>query len=182
MIKTALTGNIASGKSAVQDFIEQAGYKVFCTDECAHKILENNVDVKKLFGTNERTKIAQIVFKDKNKLKALESIIHPIVKEELEAFFYANRDEKLVFAAVPQLYEAGFENMFDKVILIRAPYNVRLERLIMRNGYDANYAKLRLDSQMSEEEKALKSDIIIDNNSSFEDLKNKTTEALKLLL
>lgn len=181
MIKVALTGNIASGKSSVQNYIEQAGFKVFCTDECAHSLLENNSDVYKLFDTNDRSEIAKVVFVHPEKLRALEDILHPLIKIKLQGFFEQNKAEKLVFAAVPLLFEARFENMFDKVILVSASYNLRLKRLIERNGYDLDYAKLRLDSQMNEKEKISRSDFVIVNDSTPEELEKRTAELLNFL-
>ena len=114
MLKIAITGNIASGKSTVEKIIENNGYKVYDTDKIAHKILENSDEVKKAFKTVDRKEIAKIVFSSPEKLKLLESIIHPKVKEEILKIF--NREEKLVFISIPQLFESGFDTLFNKII------------------------------------------------------------------
>ena len=72
--------------------------------------------------------------------------------------------------------------MFDKIIFVSAPYNVRLDRLIKRNGYNFDYAKLRLDSQSNEKSKIPRCDCTIVNDSTFEELERRVKECLKLLL
>ena len=124
--------------------------------------------------------MAQIVFSDKEKLKVLESIIHPQVKKEILEIFQL--DEKIVFISVPQLFESGFDSLFDKIIFISANENLRLERLIKRNNLTKEEALKRISAQMSEEEKILKSDFIIKNNGSIEDLKKEVENVLKTLI
>ncbi len=182
MIKVALTGNIASGKSEVQKILTNIGYKVFDTDECAHKLLENNEEIVRLFGTNDRKILSSIVFEDNAKLKQLENILHPLVKDKILDFFCNNPNSSILFVAVPQLFESGFDKLFDKIVFVSAPYNLRLSRLIARNGYDKEYALLRLNSQQDEDIKIKKSDCVIVNNATLKDLEDKTRECLKLLL
>ena len=182
MIKIALTGNIASGKSLVQKIISSLGYVVMDTDMCAHKMLKNNQDIIEYFGTDCREQLGKIVFSDNLKLKKLESILHPLVKNEIFNFFAVNSNKNVVFVSVPQLFEAGFDNIFDKIIFVSAPYEMRLKRLIARNGYDSEYAKLRLNSQIDEKFKIPKCDCVIVNDSDIKSLEYKTKECLKLLL
>ncbi len=126
MIKYAIVGNIASGKSTVEEILRNNGYKVFDTDKIAHEILNNSNEIREIFKSYDiitdnkidRKKLAKIVFSDKNQLKKLEAVIHPKVKEEILKIFNMNFD--IVFISVPQLFEAGFENLFDKIIFITA--------------------------------------------------------------
>lgn len=178
MIKIAIVGNIASGKSTVEKFIESKGFKVFDTDKIAHSILENNETIKKKFGTTDRKELATIVFSDSAKLKLLESIIHPEVKKELLKIFSSN--ESVVFVSVPQLFEAGFENLFDKIIYITADESIRKERLMKRNSISQEEAQRRISAQ-TEGSKREKCDYVIENNGSPDDLKLAINTCLKAL-
>ena len=175
MIKIAIVGNIASGKSTVEKIIQDNGFTVYDTDKIAHNILDSNPKIETLFGTTNRKELAQIVFSNPEKLKLLESIIHPEVKNELLNIFKSNLD--IVFISVPQLFEAGFENMFDKIIYITADKNLRKERLIKRNSLTPEEAQKRIDAQ-SENNKRERADFIIENNNS---LKNLEIQILKIL-
>lgn len=178
MIKVAIVGNIASGKSTVEKTIESKGFKVFDTDKIAHEILKNSSDVKNEFGTTDRKALAQIVFADSTKLQKLESIIHPKVKEELLKIFSTN--EKIIFVSVPQLFEAGFEELFDKIIYVTADENIRKKRLMKRNSYSAEEAQKRISAQ-SENGKLEKSDFVIKNDGTLQDLETAVNTCLKAL-
>lgn len=177
MIKVAITGNIASGKSAVEKILLEKGYKVFDTDKIAHEILKNNEDVKNIFGTTDRKELGKIVFDNQEKLKQLEEIIHPKVKEEILKIFEI--EEEIVFISVPQLFESGFDKLFDKIIFISADERIRLERLMKRNSLNLEDAQKRISAQLNENEKIKKSDFLIENNSNIENLTEKIDEALK---
>jgi dephospho-CoA kinase len=86
-----------------------------------------------------------------------------------------------VFADVPLLFEAGWENKFDKTILVTAPMDVRLERVKARDGMTEQEIKNRMNRQMPEDKKAMKADFIMDNSKDIESLINKTNYILKLL-
>lgn len=179
MLKFALTGNIASGKSEVQHILETDGYKVLDTDLVCHELLEDSVEIEEAFGAYDvfdngkisRAKLGKLVFENHKLKKVLEDLLYPDLVSEIKAFFYAHKDEKIVFVAAPQLFEAGMENLFDKVVMVYCPDEIRLERLIKRNNYTREYAQLRIDSQISQEEKAEKSDYIIRNDSDLDNLR-----------
>lgn len=187
MRKLALTGNIASGKSEVQKILVSLGYKVLDTDIVGHELLHNNTEVKNAFAeydiieNNEisREKLGKVVFSDEMLLKKLNSIIHPQIKNKIEDFFSANENEEKVFVAIPLLFEANMQDMFDEIIFVYADDDLRLKRLMTRNNFDKDYAQKRIDSQSSQNEKINKSHIIIHNNGSLEDLKEKTYNMFK---
>ena len=179
MLKIAIVGNIASGKSTVEKILEERGFKVYDTDKIAHEILAYNKDITKEFGTNDRQEIAKIVFSAPDKLRKLEEIIHPLVKKELLKIFES--DLKTVFISVPQLFEAGFDTMFDKIIYITADENIRKERLIKRNSFTPEEAQKRMDAQ-SENNKKEKAGFVLENNSTIETLHNNLNKILNLLI
>ena len=117
------------------------------------------------------------MFSDPEKLKKLESIIHPEVKKEILKIF--ELDEKVIFISVPQLFESGFDFLFDKIIFISADKDLRLERLMKRNNLTKEEALKRISAQMDEKEKISKSDFIVYNNSDFENLKTEVAKIIK---
>lgn len=179
MLKIAITGNIASGKSIVEKIIEAKGFKVYDTDKIAHGILEESEEIKNTFGTLDRKEIAKIVFSEPQKLRLLESIIHPKVKDVLEDIFASNLE--IVFISVPQLFEAGFEKLFDKVICVTADEKIRLERLMKRNCLTKDEALKRINAQC-ENGKLEKSDFVIQNNSDLINVETQVEDILSILI
>lgn len=184
MLKYAIVGNIASGKSTVEEILKNKGYKVYDTDVIAHNILDNSTKIREIFKNYDvftdnkidRKKLAKLVFGNKNLLKKLESVIHPEVKEEILKIF--KQDFDIVFISVPQLFEAGFEDLFDKIIFITAKKEIRFKRLIKRNNYTEEEALQRIEAQVSDEYKLKKCDFVIENNGSEDDLKQQVNNII----
>ena len=173
MLKVAIVGNIASGKTTVERIIAGKGFKVYDSDKIAHELLADSDAVKQMFaeddiltnGEIDRKKLGKIVFNNKKKLKLLELILHPQIVTELLKIF--QRESGIVFVSVPQLFEANMETLFDKKIFVTAKKEIRLKRLIERNGFTEEYALKRIEAQTPDEEKIPLCDYIIDNNSTL---------------
>ena len=190
MIKLAITGNIASGKSLIESLLHEEGIITIDTDKIVHDLLSqdkeiikkvNNLfdtDVKDKEGKIDRKKVGNIVFHNKNKLEKLEKILHPAVKNIVEKFFQENKNEKIIAVSVPQLYEAGWESFFDYVLLVIADDKIRIERLIKRTGLSKADAHTRLAAQLPQEVKAAKANFLINNSGDIE----STRSQLKIIL
>lgn len=185
MKKIAIVGNIASGKSEIEKILLEKGYKVICADKVSHEILNSDENIRQkiytVFKTYNRKDIANIVFPDASKRKILEEIMHPQIKKEISNFFEDNKDEELVFASVPLLFEADMQNMFDYIILVYADEKTCFKRIIKRDAFTKEQALLRIKSQMPQEEKMPYADFIIDNNGPIEDLKPQVEGILNKL-
>ncbi len=185
MLKIAITGNIASGKSLFEKYLKEAGFKVLCLDNATHFLYEKSDILKdfllKKFNTNDRKKIADIVFNNPTLKKELEDFIYPLISDEMNKFFMENRGEKFLFVSAALLFEAGFNRYFDKTVLIKADENIRLKRLIKRNNLSKIKAMKRIKAQMPESTKITKADFIIDNSGDENALKAAADRFIKSL-
>lgn len=193
VLKVAITGNIAAGKTQVEKRLMQKGFKVLDTDIVAHELLENETCKGQIINTfdkfeileNEqisRKKLAQVVFNDEKMKLELENILHPKVLDKIKEFFAQNSKEQIAFVSIPQLFEAKFEKYFDKIILIYSDDKIRLERLMKRNNLDLDMAQKRLSSQTSQRTKLKLSDFVIENNDTIEILNNNIDSTIMHLL
>lgn len=182
MLKVGITGNIAAGKSTVEEFLKAKGHKVLNTDDIAHDLLlDEHVkqEIIKTFkrrdimekGELSRPKLGKIIFAHEDERKKLEGILHPLIREAIQHYFSAQESrEKIVFVSVPLMFEAKFENLFDEILLVYADDDIRIKRLIERNDLSEEMAKNRLGLQMSQDKKKPLVAHIIFNNSSLDEL------------
>jgi dephospho-CoA kinase len=177
MIKVGITGGIGSGKTHICKLLELMNFSVFYSDAEAKKIQNTNAYVRskltELYGEEAYTEeglnrkfIAEIIFNNPDAKKQLEEIIHPKVAEAFATWCEekANTDEKIVFIESAILYESGFDKMVDKVIVVYADEDVRIERSMRRDGADRTAIEERIKNQGSDKEKCNKADFVLHNN------------------
>jgi dephospho-CoA kinase len=172
-----LTGNIGSGKSTVAAFLREMGYPVLDTDLLSARARElKKAELKALFPEAflgeelDRRRLAQLVFSDPQKLRALEELIHPEVRKLLEEEL-SRLEAPLVFVEIPLLFEKGWEGRLRGTILVAAPLEERLKRAMARSGLSREEVLARERAQMPEEEKRRRATWVLENRGSLEDLR-----------
>lgn len=177
MLKIGITGGIGSGKTTVCRIFELLGAKVYYADLSGKYLLQHNPSViekiKKLFGNDiydvkgnlDRGKLAGIVFKDKEKLKALEAIVHPAVKQDFEDWLTENKKETFILKEAALLFEAGSYKDLDKIIVVAAPQEIRAARVVKRDSTSLQSVLERMENQWPEEKKIEMADFILHNDN-----------------
>jgi len=169
-----LTGGIGSGKSTVASYIASKGIPVYIADEVAKKLMDSKKNSKKIqavFSENilsengklDRKKIASIVFNSPKKLAELNAIVHPEVKKHFTNWLKKHEKYPIIIKEVAILFETGGNTSCDKVILITAPREIRIERVMKRDNMNEESVLSRIQNQLSEREKIEKSDFVIYN-------------------
>ena len=189
-----LTGGIASGKSTVIQHLHQSGYSVIDADKLGHKVLEQgNPGYKKVvnyFGneilnsdnTVNRTALGKIVFTDPEKLKQLNGISHPIIAEMIQRKFEEsalNSNSGIVFLEAALLIEANWYKVCGYVWVITLDSTFALSRLQKRDNLSESEAKLRIETQLDQEERLKYADVVLKNEGTMEELFSQTQQALQ---
>ena len=169
-----LTGGIGSGKSTIANYIASKGIPVYIADEEAKKLMqlpeviasvnaifeENVLDE---FGKLDRKKIADLVFNSPTQLTQLNNIVHPLVKNHFIEWLKIHSNAPFVIKEVAILFETGGDKACDKVIVVTAPEEIRIERAMKRDNTSKETIVRRMNNQLPESEKITKSDFIIHN-------------------
>lgn len=192
-----LTGGIATGKSTVGQLLRNRGAVVFSADEIAHAIATPGSPVVRRIGAElgaqfvrpdgslDRARLGALVFSDKVARLRLEAITHPVILAELRqriAEALAANPDALVVAEVPLLFETGLDDWFDAVLTVVAPADVECDRLIARAGLSREAAERRIASQMPLSEKQARSQFVIQNDGTLEELTASVSTLVPRLL
>ncbi len=182
MLKVGLTGGIGSGKSEVSRRLAARGAVVVDADKIAREVVEPGTpglaeiveafgeDVLRPDGTLDRERLGVIVFADAEKLKVLNGIVHPKVGERSEQLQREAPDDAVVVYDVPLLAENNLAPLYDVVIVVDTPDEVRLERLLRFRGMSEADARARIAAQASREDRLRIADLVIRNDGSLDDL------------
>ena len=186
-----LTGGIGSGKSTVLNQFKNLGINTYSADNAAKKLINSDKDliksIKNLFGDNiyennilDSVKLSKIVFKDPYKLKSLNSIIHPAVAKDFESFIKTINGDYIV-KEVAIIFETNTEHNYNKIILVRAPLEERIKRVILRDNLSREDVMKRVNNQIDDSTIIDNCDYIIENIN-LKDLKEKVLKIHKDLI
>lgn len=192
-----LTGGIATGKSTVAKMFEERNIPVIDTDQIARELLnkgtESYNEVIKFFtsdilltnGEINRKKLGRIIFSNAQKREKLNSILHPRVLNIVDAEIQKSKDkdEKVIVLDVPLLFESEFDKKVDKTIVVYTSHAEQVKRLMERDLIKREYAEMKINAQMSINDKVDIADFVINNSLSILNTKkdfNKILEELEV--
>lgn len=195
-IKVAITGGIGSGKSMVAEKVQELGYPVFSCDKIYKETIYHSKEYQSVLvksfpncandGKIKKELLAAYVFQDRDALKKLNDLAHPRIMQKLEEQMHLASG--IVFAEVPLLFEGGYENLFDYVIVITRNLDLRIHSIVARDNVSADEAKKRIacqfdyDSMIAQLLFNNEKYYLIENNGSIEDLNNQVEYIIKCIL
>lgn len=164
MYKVGITGGIGSGKSTVCRMLAERGVALYDADSRAKELMASSEALRKAlienFGAEtftaeglNRAYLAERVFNDKEQLRLLNSLVHPAVIADFEAWAEAQEGSYVLFESAI-LFEAGLESRVDAVVAVMAPESLRVERVMERDGHSHEQVMARIKNQMSDDERS----------------------------
>jgi len=191
MIKIALTGSIGMGKSTVARMFEHAGIPVFDADAVVRELQGPDGALLAAIGerfpgtvegvTLDREKLARAVLGDPDELAALESLIHPAVRDARQSFIDARHDAPALLFEIPLLFETGGEGEFDKIVVVSAPKEVQRARVLARSGMTATKFEALLDRQVPDADKRVRADFVVDTGADLSTTERQVHEIIACL-
>ncbi len=171
-MRYCLTGGIGAGKSYVCSLLREKGVEIYDTDNAAKKLIAQSPEIrqqlKELIGGLDKQTIAAFLLKSEENKLAINSIVHPAVIKD-----FLNSGYEWMECAI--IYEAHLEQYVDKVIAVTAPREVRIERIMSRDGISRKEAEQWIDAQYPQEKVAERADFVIDNDG-IKDLQKQIEE------
>ena len=192
MIKIGLTGSIGMGKSTTSKLFLKQGVPVYDADASVHKLYKKGQEgakhIQKIFpkaitaeGGVNRDLLSKEVLGNKEKLKKLESIIHPLLIESRKLFFKKNKDSKLCVLDIPLLFETGGEGSVDFTVVVSTSYEIQRKRVLARKNMTEEKLEKILSVQIPSEEKCKKADFIIDTSIDIDDAEKQVKDIIMSL-
>ena len=192
-MRIGLTGGVASGKSSVSAILRELGAIVIDADQLAREVVAKGtpglLQVVESFGPGvltadgdlDRAKMGSIVFADEDRRRVLEAIVHPLVFERIVELEEAAAGADLVVHDIPLLAESRRAETFDAVIVVDAPPEVQVERMVRDRGWTTEEAEARIGAQASREDRRAVATYVIDNTGTLDDLRQRVTEVVEEL-
>jgi dephospho-CoA kinase len=192
MLRVAVTGGIACGKSCLAEYLKARDTAVCDADELAHGILVDSDAVRERiqreFGSDiidcdgrvDRKRLGDIVFLDRGRLAVLNAIVHPAVKARLKKWLMERESEGalMAVAVVPLLFEASMDSGWDAIVCVVSAEEIQLQRLLGR-GLSPEQCRARINAQLPLREKAGRSDYVIENNGSLPEFEKKIDDVFR---
>lgn len=188
ILTVGVTGGIGSGKTTVCKIFEELGAKVIYADVVAKELMEKDESLKRkivealgseayIGGKLNRKFISDIIFSDEEKKKKLESIVHPaVIKKILSEFKKISKEKRESFVIVEAalIFESGFDHELDYVVVVETSDDeIKIKRIMERDNCSRDEVLRRMKAQMNPAKKIKLADIVIRNDSSIEELKEK---------
>ena len=172
MICVAITGGIGSGKSYISAMLEERGIPVYNADTESKRLTSSNVEIRsklmallgeEIYANGELNKpmLASYLFASTENAVRINGIIHPVVKEDFKRWLTNHTEKEITAFESAILYEAGFEDSVDAVLVVFAPRELRLERAMKRDNATEAQIRARIAAQMNDEEKCSRADYVI---------------------
>lgn len=178
MISIAITGGIGSGKTFVSNLLKEHGMPIYNSDDEAKRLMVSDEGIRRdlmaLLGEDvyqgdalNKSLLASYLFADAGNAARINAIVHPRVRADFSRWLSEHQDVEVAGLECAILYEAGFENTVDKVVMVYAPESLRIERAMKRDNATESQIRARIAAQMDDEEKSRRSDYVIYTDGRF---------------
>jgi len=189
MISIAITGGIGSGKTFVSNLLKERGIPIYNSDDEAKRLMLSDEGIRRdlvgLLGKDvyrsgvlNKPLLASYLFSDAGNAARVNAIVHPRVRADFRRWLSEHQDAEIAGMECAILYEAGFEDAVDCVLMVYAPESLRIERAMKRDGATEKQIRARMAAQMSDEEKRLRADWVIYTDGNIP-LEEQLTELIK---
>lgn len=185
-----LTGGIASGKTTASDYFKEKGIPIIDSDDIVKDLWQKDQhmvqEIEDTFGykmtAEGKKRLTQEIFQDDFKRAQLNRIIHPKVFKKIEDEKKRYQHEAIILVDMPLLIEVGYQKEVNQVVLVYVDKDTQLDRLMKRDHLSKEDAYMRINSQMSMEEKKEYADVILDNTHDISTLKEAIDSFLKRII
>lgn len=190
-MRVGLTGGVASGKSAVATILDELGAVIVDADVIAREVVaagtpglaavveEFGEEVLTSDGELDRPAVGALVFADEAKRRALERIVHPLVRARGAELEQAAGPDAVVVHDIPLLVETGQADSFEEVLVVDVPPETQIERMTRDRGWSREDAEARIAAQASREQRRAAATYLVENTGTLEDLRQRVTEVFE---